>query len=211
VNLNVLPSAEGKGQEVGFKTAFLDGRISSTLSFYKLDLTNQSFFAGVRPDGISYFAPIGSTVQKGYDFDLAYSPLPGLQFIGTYYHGSVKDQAGNDVANSYTGQISLVGRYEIQSGGLKGLSFGGGYVTIEGRKLSRGAYVTGLVPEPALIEVDPGHLVNFFASYKLNNRWFFRANIDNVLDEAYVLGAQNAYFVDPSLPRTYSASVTYRF
>jgi iron complex outermembrane receptor protein len=211
VNLNVLPSAEGKGQEVGFKTAFFDGRISSTLSFYKLDLTNQSFFAGIRPDGISYFAPIGSTVQKGYDFDLAYSPLPGLQFIGTYYHGSVKDQAGNDVANSYTGQISLMGRYEVQSGGLKGLSFGGGYVTIKGRKLSRGAYITGMAPEPALIEVDPGHLVNFFASYKLNHRWFFRANIDNVLDEAYVLGAQNAYFVDPSLPRTYSLSATYRF
>ena len=211
VNLNVLPAAEGKGQEVGVKTAFFDGRISSTLSFYNLELTNQSFFAGVRPDGISYFAPIGSTVQEGYDFDLAYSPIPGLQFIGTYYHGKVKDQAGNDVANSYTGQISLVGRYEFQSGGLKGLSLGGGYVTIEGRKLARGAYVTGIVPEPALIEVDPGHLVNFFASYRLNAHWFFRLNVDNVLDDAYVLGAQNAYFVDPSMPRTYSVSATYKF
>lgn len=211
INLNVLPSAVGKGQEVGFKTAFFDGRISSTLSFFKLDLTNQSFFAGVRPDGISYSAPIGSTQQKGYDFDIAYSPLPGLQFIGTYYHGSVKDQAGNDVANSYTGQISLVGRYEVQSGGLKGLSFGGGYVTIQDRKLSRGAYITGLSPEPALIEVDPGQLVNAFASYRVNASWFLRANVDNVLDHAYVLGAQNAYFIDPSMPRTISVSATYRF
>jgi iron complex outermembrane receptor protein len=212
VNLNVLPSAVGKGQEVGFKTAFFDGRISSTFSVFKLELTNQSFFAGIRPDGISYSAPIGSTTQKGYDFDLAYSPLPGLQFIGTYYHGSVKDQAGNDVANSYTGQVSLVGRYEVQSGGLKGLSFGAGYVRISGRKFSTGAaYITGNVPKELFIVPEPGDLVNFFASYKINNHWFVRANLDNVLDEAYALGAQNAYFVDPSPPRTFSASATYRF
>jgi outer membrane receptor protein involved in Fe transport len=36
-------------------------------------------------------------------------------------------------------------------------------------------------------------------------------NVDNALDEAYVLGAQNAYFVDPSTPRTLSGSVTYKF
>ncbi|MEO7599645.1 MAG: TonB-dependent receptor plug domain-containing protein, partial [Opitutus sp.] len=211
VNLNILPSAVGKGQEVGFKTAFFDGRISSTFSIYKLELTNQSFFAGVRPDGISYLAPIGSTSQKGYDFDLAYSPVPGLQFIGTYYHGKVKDQAGNDVANSYTGQVSLVGRYEVQSGSMKGFSFGAGYVRISGRKLATGAYVTGITPNPAFIVPEPGDLVNIFASYKINNHWFVRGNVDNALDEAYALGAQNAYFVDPSPPRTISLSATYRF
>jgi outer membrane receptor for ferric coprogen and ferric-rhodotorulic acid len=210
VNLNILPSAAGKGREVGFKTAFFDGRISSTFSVYKLELTNQSFFAGVRPDGISYFAPIGTTLQKGYDFDLAYSPIPGLQFIGTYYHGSVKDQAGNDVANSYTGQVSLVGRYELQSGRLKGFSFGAGYVRISGRKLAVGSYVTG-IPGLTLITPEPGDLVNVFTSYKINQNWFVRANIDNLLDKAYVLGAQNAYFVDPSPPRTISISATYKF
>jgi outer membrane receptor for ferric coprogen and ferric-rhodotorulic acid len=200
----------GKGQEAGFKTAFFDGRISSTFSVFRLELTNQSFFAGIRPDGISYFAPIGTTLQKGYDFDLAYSPLPGLQFIGTYYHGSVKDQAGNDVANSYTEQVSLVGRYEFQTGSLKGFSVGAGYVRISGRKLAVGSYVTG-IPGLTFIVPEPGDLVNLFASYKINNHWFVRGNIDNLLDEAYALGAQNAYFVDPSPPRTISLSATYRF
>lgn len=210
VNLNILPSAVGKGREVGFKTAFFDGRLSSTFSVFKLELTNQSFFAGVRPDGISYFAPIGTTQQKGFDFDLAYSPIPGLQFIGTYYHGSVKDQAGNDVANSYTGQVSLVGRYEVQSGSLKGFSFGAGYARISGRKLAVGNYITG-IPGLTLITPEPGDLVNLFASYRINRNWFVRANIDNLLDKAYALGAQNAYFVDPSPPRTISVSATYRF
>lgn len=211
VNLNYLPSAEGKGREFGFKTAFLDGRISSTVSFFKLDLTNQSFFAGVRPDGISYFAPLGSTYQKGFDLDLAISPRPGLQFIGTYYNGDVTDQAGAIVPNSYTEQISLVGRYAIQGDTLKGLSLGAGFVRISGRVASRGAYNTGIVGQGPLIALQPGNLVNLFASYRLNKNWSFRGNLDNLLDEAYALGAQNAYFVDPSPPRTISFSATYRF
>ncbi|MFO1452144.1 MAG: TonB-dependent receptor [Opitutaceae bacterium] len=211
VNLNILPSIEGTGREAGIKTAFLDGRISSTLSFFKLELTNQSFFAGVRPDGISYFAPIGSTTQKGFDFDLAYNPLPGLQFVATYYHGKVRDQAGAKVANSYSGDVSLVGRYEFQSGGLKGLLLGAGFSRISGRLAAIGAYVTGVTGQGPLIEMEPGNLVNLFGTYRLNSHWTLRGNIDNLLDEAYALGAQNAYFVDPSPPRTVSLSAIYKF
>ncbi len=211
VNLITLPSAVGKGQEIGFKTAFMDGRISSTFSLFKLALTNQSFFAGVRPDGISYSAPIGSTTQKGFDFDLALNPIPGVQLIGTYYNGKVRDQAGNPVANSYAKQVSLVARYEVQGEQLKGLTFGAGFVRISGRKLSTGgAYVSG-IPGLNFVTPEPGNLVNAFASYRVNRHLLLRANVDNVLDEAYALGAQNAYFVDPSPPRTVSVSATYRF
>jgi iron complex outermembrane receptor protein len=210
VNLSFLPNAEGKGREAGIKTSFFDGRISSTLSFFKLELTNQSFFGGVRPDGISYYTPIGATTQKGFDMDLAYSPIPGLQFIGTYYNGKVNDQTGAKVANSYTGLFSLVGRYEMQGTLLKGLSFGAGLSRLTGRQLAVGAYVTGLAGV-TLLEVKPSNELSLFASYKLNRNWLFRVNVDNALDEAYVLGAQNAYFVDPSTPRTLSGSVTYKF
>lgn len=210
INLNLLPSVEGKAHEGGFKTSFKDGKFSSTFAVFKLELTNQSFFAGVRPDGISYFAPIGTTTQEGFDFDFTYMPSPGLQFMGTYYHGKVTDQTGAKVANSYSEQYSLVGRYEFQSEGLKGLSVGAGFARLSGRLLSVGAYVTGLTGV-RLIEVEPSNELTLFASYKLNRNWMFRLNVDNALDQEYVLGAQNAYFVDPSLPRSFSASATYRF
>ncbi len=210
INLNLLPSVQGKAHEAGFKTSFMDGRFSSTFAVFKLKLTNQSFFAGVRPDGISYFAPIGTTTQEGFDFDLTYTPRPGLQFIGAYYHGRVRDQTGADVANSYSEQYSLVGRYEFQSENLKGLSVGAGFARLSGRLLSVGAYVTGIAGLK-LIEVEPSNELTLFASYKLDKNWSFRLNVDNALDEAYVLGAQNAYFVDPSLPRSFSASATYKF
>jgi len=210
INLNTLPPAVGKGEEIGFKTAFFDGRLSSTFSVFKLALTNQSFFAGVRPDGISYSAPIGSTTQKGFDFDLAYEPIPGFQLIGTYYKGTVKDQAGVRVPNSYKGQVSLVARYSVQNEALKGLSFGAGFSRVNGRTLSTGAVYVTATPI-TFVEPKPGNLVNLFASYAIGKHWLLRANIDNALDKEFAAGAQNAYFVDPSPPRTVSGSATYKF
>jgi outer membrane receptor protein involved in Fe transport len=67
------------------------------------------------------------------------------------------------------------------------------------------------VGQSPLIEMEPGNLLNLFGTYRINSHWTLRGNIDNLLDEAYALGAQNAYFVDPSPPRTVSLSVIYRF
>jgi iron complex outermembrane receptor protein len=235
INLNILPGQEGKAQEVGIKTALFGGRLSSTFAVFKIDLSNQSFNAGVRPDGISYFAPIGSTTQKGFDIDLAYSPIAGLQFVGAYYHGKVRAYRddinylqgvnGDNVPNSYSGQYSLVGRYEFQTGTLKGLSIGAGFTSLIGRALAPGVYVGGPTAVPMgtlkstgatinntpVIKVETSHELSFFASYKLNKNWLFRVNVDNALDEAYVLGGQGAAFIDPSLPRSFSFSSTYKF
>jgi outer membrane receptor protein involved in Fe transport len=88
---------------------------------------------------------------------------------------------------------------------------GAGFSRISGRLVSIGAYNTGVVGQSPLIEMEPGNLLNLFGTYRINSHWTVRGNIDNLLDEAYALGAQNAYFVDPSPPRTVSLSVIYRF
>jgi len=211
INFNVLPSQIGTGRELGVKTAFLDGRISSTISVFKLELSNQAFFAGVRPEGTNFFQPIGSTTQRGFDGDLAITPIPGLQFVGSFFDGTVKDQAGARTPNSYERSLSFFGRYEFLQGRAKGLSIGGGIARISGRSVSTANYTIATVPKPALFILDPGNLVNVFVNYRFNPHWSARAGVDNVLDEAYPLGAQAAFFVDPSPPRTFTLAVTARF
>jgi len=211
INFNVLPSQIGTGQEVGVKTAFLDGRISSTFSVFKLELTNQGFFAGVRPDGTNYFQPIGSTTQKGFDGDVAITPIPGFQFVGAFFDGTVEDQAGKRTPNSYERSLSLFGRYEFLDGPAKGLSFGGGIARISGRSVSTSNYTVATVPKPALFILEPGNLVNVFVNYRFNPRWSGRVGVDNVLDEAYAVGAQAAHFVDPSPPRTFTFAISGKF
>jgi outer membrane receptor for monomeric catechols len=50
-----------------------------------------------------------------------------------------------------------------------------------------------------------------FVEYQLNRRWHFKLNVNNVLDETFVVGAQHAAAIDPSQPRTFSLIATLRF
>jgi len=212
INDKLIGNQLGKGREIGVKTEFLEGKISSTISFFNLELSRQAAFGGVRPsDGVSYYAPLGTTTQKGMDMDLAISPLPGLQFVGSYYNGTVEDQAGVKVNNTYDQSISLFARYEIQGTHLEGLSFGGGYSRVDGREIGSGGVTTGQVGAPKIIKFQPGNNVSLFATYRPNRNWLLRANIKNVLDETFAVGAQAAWLVDVNPPRTYSLSATYTF
>jgi iron complex outermembrane receptor protein len=211
INGNLLDNQKGRGREVGLKTAFLGGRISSTLSFFNIQLSNQAFFAGTLPNGTSYFAPLGTTTQKGFDLDMAVEPFPGLQFVAAYYNGTVKDQTGALVPNTFQHSASIFGRYEFKKGALGGLSIGGGWSRTSGRIISSAGITTGLTPNPATLTLQPGNMVNVFANYHFTKHFGVRASIENVLDEAFATGAQAAYLVDPSTPRTFTFSAIYRY
>lgn len=209
-NGGFLPPQEGEGRELGVKTSFFDGRISSTFSVFKIELTNQAVFAGIDASGISYFVPIGSTTQEGWDADLAVKPLVNWQIVGTFFDGKVEDQNGGPVANTYKQMFSVFTRYDFLNG-LKGLSIGGGVTRISGRLLNNQGVIFPPGQSKPFIELEPGTLVNAFVSYKHGKHWTFRAAVDNLLDEAYAVGAQGPNFVDPSPPRTLSLAATYKF
>ncbi len=204
-----LPNQLGKGQEVGIKTALFDGRISSTLSFFDIGLSNQSSFGGVLPDGRSYQNLIGSTSQKGWDVDLALKLLPNWQVVATYFRGDIKTATGAPVSLSYKSSWSVFTRYDFTRDAFKGLSIGGGAT-------AKGGYIVGssglTLPTPAaFINVKDGTLVNVFANYAINRHWSVRVNVENALDETFPAGMQAAWLVDPSNPRTFAFSSTYKF
>ncbi|MBI4663046.1 MAG: TonB-dependent receptor [Verrucomicrobia bacterium] len=204
-----LPNQIGKGQEVGVKTALLGGRVSATLSFFDITLSNQSTFAGVLPDGRSYSNLIGSTSQKGWDVDLEVKLLPNWQVVATAFHGDNKTATGAPVSASYRSSWSVFTRYDFAAEPLKGFSIGGGATTKTGWIVASGG-LTLPVPK-AFIDVKDGVLVNFFANYKIDKHWSARVNVENVLDETYPAGFQAAWLVDPSQPRTFAFSTTYKF
>lgn len=65
----LLPAQIGKGREYGVKTALMGGKISATLSFFDMDLTNVAVLqAGLSPTtGLNFFNPTGVQNQKGWD------------------------------------------------------------------------------------------------------------------------------------------------
>ena len=56
-----------------------------------------------------------------------------------------------------------------------------------------------------------GTMTTGFIEYQLNRRWHLKLNVNNVLDETFIVGAQHAAAIDPSQPRTFSLIATLRF
>lgn len=209
---SVVPPASGKGKEAGVKLNFWDGKISATIAAFKLETTGLTVFGGVLPSGVTYVLPIGFVTQKGYDGDLALKLTDNWQLVGTFYSGTVKDQAGAPVDDSYKGSWSLFTRYDFRNGPTKGLSIGGGASRITGRVVSSAGitFPTGMV-KPAFINVEPATLVGTFVNYEVNRNLGFRLQVDNVLDKTYAVGINAAYLIDPSLPRSFTFSAKYKF
>lgn len=214
INGVLLPAQVGKGKEIGLKTALMDGKLSATIASYKLDLTNVAVLqGGLSPiTGQAFFIPTGVQTQKGWDATITFSPVPQWQLLVNAYQGTVKDQTGADINNTYGNLFSFFTRYNLDKDGLKGWAIGGG-ASKTGKNVftSLGGYTfpTGETPHP--ITLEAAWNASMFVSWKYDKHWTFRLNIENLLDKAFALGAQTPIFVDPSPPRTFQFSSNYRF
>lgn len=210
----LLPAQFGKGKEYGIKTALMGGKVSATLSFFDMDLTNVAVLqSGLSPiTGIAYFTPTGVQTQKGWDASLSYAPTDNWQLIATAYDGTVKDQNGARINNTYGSLYSFFTRYQFTDGSLKGVSIGGGASKTGGNYFATpGSYVFPVGVTPGPITLESVWNANLLASYQYSKNWTFRLNIENVLDKTFALGAQSPLFVDVSPPRTFQFSTRYKF
>jgi len=214
INGVLLPAQFGSGKEYGIKTALMGGKLSATLSFFDMDLTNVAILqSGLSPiTGIAFFTATGVQKQKGWDATLSYAPTANWQVIATAYDGTVKNQDGVRINNTYESLYSFFTRYQFTEGSLKGVSIGGGASKTGGNYFATpGSYVFPVGVTPGPITLESVWNANLFASYKYGKHWTFRLNIENVLDKTFALGAQTPLFVDMSPPRTFQLSTSYKF
>jgi iron complex outermembrane receptor protein len=214
INGVLLPAQVGKGKEVGIKTALFDGKLSMSIASYNMELTNVAVLqGGLSPvTGIAYFIASGLQKQKGWDATVAYAPNKNWQIFATAYDGTVKDQNGATLNNTYSSLYSFFTRYDFTDGGLEGFSIGGGASKTGGNIFtSLGGYTLPVGNTQTSITLESVWNANLFASYKFGKHWTLRLNITNVFDKAFALGAQTPIFVDPSPPRTYQLTTVYKF
>lgn len=214
INGVLLPAQVGKGRELGVKTALFDGKLSATLSYYDMELTNVAVLQGgiSAVTGQNYFIASGLQKQKGWDGTIAYAPIPEWQIMVTGYKGTVKDQTGATVNNTYSSLYSFFTRYDFRDGGLKGVGIGGGASKTGGNIFTAlGGYTFPVGEAPHPVTLESVWNATMFVSYKYDKHWTFRLNIDNVLDKTFAMGAQTLLFVDASTPRSFKVSSTYKF
>jgi iron complex outermembrane receptor protein len=201
-----LEPETGEGFDVGIKAELMENRLAGTLAFF--DITKQNV-ATTDPNDPNALIATGEQRSRGVDFDLGGEILPGWNILASYAYIDAEVTEDNDatlVGNKLTGipehSLSFWTTYEIQSGGLQGLGFGGGFNFV-------GARQGGL---PNSFEVDNYFLTNAAIFYRRNN-WQANLNIDNLFDVGYIesVGSSRTYGILPGNPFTLRASVSVEF
>lgn len=172
----------GTQYEVGIKTEFLQGRLSSTLAFYELTRSNV-----LTPSPTDPFASVqtGEQRSRGVELDVAGEILLGWRVIASYAYTDAEITQdneygiGNRLINVPKNSASLWTTYEVQNGGLKGLGFGVGLRYVGERE----GDLENSFTLPSYLRTDAAIF------YKRNN---FRAalNVNNLFDTEYFEAAQ---------------------
>lgn len=198
--------------ELGAKTEFFDGRLSTTFGYF--DLSKQSI-AVSDPTNPMLQITSGEQQSRGYEFEVAGEVLPGWRTIAAYTHlayaninvgwnGGVDDDTGHRLYNAPRNFGSIWNTYEFQNGQLRGLKLGGGVVASE---QSQGSNDNSFQL--------PGYAtVNLLASYGMKvvgKQVTLQLNANNLLDKTYYTGTNTGSMIGFGAPRTFLGSVKVEF
>lgn len=117
--------------EGGVKADLLGHKLSATLSYYQIDVSNSTRRTDITLNGIRGFYTFqdGSQRSKGFEVEVIANPVAGLNFIAGYGHNSSKIIKATSAEGKYTatsprdvanGWLS----YKFMNGALKGAGAG---------------------------------------------------------------------------------------
>lgn len=207
----VVPPAKGTGNEFGVKTAWLNGAVTSTISFFRDDLTNIATpdysQQGQGGNLVSYnLGGVGRA--QGMEAEITWLPVKELLLSANFtnlpvaeylQYPGVPQEIGLRFGGTPKRQANLTAKYSFDTGLLSGLYLG---TWIHTQTSTIGViggdwhYGVGL---PALTQVTA------FAGYKYRE-FDVRLNVDNLTDRGgYVMN--NAF--QPQSPRAFFLTVRY--
>lgn len=199
-----------KSYEVGAKFVTTDGKITSTLSLYKMEKTN---VLSTDPLNAGFSKPVGGADSKGIEFDLNAKLPAGFELFLTYaytdagWSSNVFDPnfgapilKGDPLINipKHQGNILLFKNFSI---GDHEAMLGGG-VTHVGKRLG----------ETATKFFLPSYTIaKLMGSVTINDQFKLSANVDNLFDKKYYASSYAALWIQPGTPRSFTVRGTFNF
>lgn len=221
-NGDFIPPRDGEMREAGVKAALFDNRVTATAGIYSTYYKNWavSRTGGITP-GFTYnvFDLIRDSYIKGWDVSLAMRLVDNWQLMLNYAEQDPRIQATNTrLPSSFRGSWGVFTSYRFTAEPLKKFRIGGGANRIHDRLtggsqliLPTGVAASAVPGSSASLRLKDGTMTTGFVEYEINRRWNLKLNVNNLLDETFIVGAQSAVAIDPSQPRTFSLIATVRF
>jgi iron complex outermembrane receptor protein len=136
-NKPAVPEIQNANQmEGGVKLSLFDGKLSSTLSYYRIRLTNTLRQVA----GLPYYAQVqdGTQMSKGFEAEVVANPIPSVNIVAGFAYNDSKYTGGdasiigyrpNTAGSPYMANFYV--SYRLPESAIKGLGigFGGNYVS----------------------------------------------------------------------------------
>jgi iron complex outermembrane receptor protein len=182
---NVPLWRDGRQHEGGFKSEWFGQRLSFNGAYFKIEQTNVTI---PNPDRqTNPTAPeqlVSDFGNHGVEFELMGRVTPNLSAIGTLSFLKMRDSLGRKVRAVADQNASLLLNYRFPAGELKGLSLNFG-TTYSGKRA--GDTPINFTPRGTVGQVSfylkPMFTTTAGASYRWQEKYYFRLNVDNVLNE----------------------------
>ncbi|WP_340265075.1 TonB-dependent siderophore receptor [Sphingobium mellinum] len=199
-----------KSYEVGAKFVTPDGRITSTLSLYKMKKSN---VLTTDPVNAGFSKPVGSAKSKGVEFDLNAKLPAGFELFVTYAYTdagwatnaldpnfAAPIRIGDPLINipKHQGNVLLFNNFEI--GGHDAMLGAG--VNYVGRRLGETA-TTFFLPSYTLVKV--------LGSFNVTDQIKISADVNNLFNKKYYASSYAALWVQPGTPRAFTVRATFDF
>lgn len=207
----MLDAIEGNNSELGLKSAYLDGKLQTSVAVFSIKQDNLAQVAGSRiVNGLpeNFYREADGTESKGFELEVIGQPLDHWNVSLGYSQFKAEDRDGKAVNTDHPRKkLNLFTTYDF-SGTLEGFVLGGG-VSWEDKNYTD--TTNPVTNKPERLQQDAYSLVNLMARYHITDEVSVQLNIDNALDETYY--SQIGFFSQYGYgaPRNYTLGVNYSF
>jgi iron complex outermembrane receptor protein len=176
----------GEQDEAGFKTEFMDHRLSVTGAYFKIAQTNVTVpNPAYQTDTTQPQTLVSDLKNHGYELEMLGRLTNELSVIATYSYLHMRDSLGRPVRAVADDTASVLGSYRFASGPAKGLSVNAG-VSYVGRRPGDIPAVN-FTPAGVIAKVSfylkPQYLTRVGLTYDWQDKYVLRLIVDNVLDD----------------------------
>jgi iron complex outermembrane receptor protein len=223
--------AVGAQNEAGIKTSFFNGAFTSSFSYFDIKQQNyaitDSVFYTLQSEGLfaeaaMHLLPLYVNLEsKGLEFEATYSFGKNFTILGNYTDFKERVPVTNIRLRAVPDHAGgLFADYEFTNGIPKGF---GANVGIDYKSDVAGTNASGytttrpLPTGPAFVPVQPTFLIagrtlfNVGVSYKYDQHWTVRFNIDNALNKSYIMAAGSGTSLVVGTPRSWQGEFSYKF
>ncbi|MDO7836787.1 TonB-dependent siderophore receptor [Sphingobium sp. HBC34] len=199
-----------RSYEVGAKFVTPDGRLTSTLSLYKMKKNN---VLTTDPVNAGFSKPVGAAESQGVEFDINAKLPAGFELFVTYAYTDA-GWATNALDPNFAAPIRkgdpLINIPKHQGNALlfKNFSIGdheamlGAGVSHVGRRLGETA-TTFFLPSYTIAKV--------LGSFNITDQIKLSANVDNLFNKKYYASSYAALWIQPGMPRSFTVRASFDF